>query len=360
MVAAAVGAGASIIGGVMSSDAAGDAADTQASAARDAAAAQREAAAQAREDLMPYNNLGQGMINPLLQAMGYIQGPASQIESRDAIYQRLLPQYTSGGSSGGGLSSADQLRLKTLKSQYARLSNSSTESNANPFGRDLDAMKRQIDQLEGYGSSAGRVDYNALNAAVDAELQSQQQNAYSNLKIDPNNPLQQRFSFTGEDLENTPGYQFTLQQGLRAGNNSMTARGLGLSGAQIKGAEQFASGLASTTFNDQFNNALASFNTNYNSAANNANRLAGLVQMGQNSAAQTGSVGMTGAANAGNLSTQAANAQAAGMMGSANAITSGINGAANAYMTNNMLSSMYGGGSGNSGLNQYGMPNVYL
>lgn len=347
MVAAAVG-GAALAGSVISAGAAGDAADAQAGAANNAADAQREAAAQAREDLMPYNQLGLGMINPLLAAMGYKPGAGGQapvVETRDQIYQRLLPQYSTGGSAvgGGSLSEGDQFRLATLKSQYARLNNSSTESNANPFGRDLEALKAQIDALEGGGAgSASRIDQAGLNAAIDAEMQRQQTGAYENMEIDPNNPLHQRFSFTGEDLENTPGYQFNLAQGLRAGNNSMTARGLGLSGAQIKGAQQFASGLASTTFNDQFNNALSSFNTNYNSAANNANRLAGLVQMGQNSAAQTGNMGMTGAANAGNLMTQGANAQAAGIMGSANALTGGINSAANAYMTQNMLSSMYG------------------
>src|SRR5882757_10993251 len=45
-------------------------------------------------------------------------------------------------------------------------------------------------------------------------------------------------------LEKTPGYQFNLTQGQRAVTNSAAARGLGTSGAALKGAATFATGLA--------------------------------------------------------------------------------------------------------------------
>jgi hypothetical protein len=56
-------------------------------------------------------------------------------------------------------------------------------------------------------------------------------------------------------LAQTPGYQFTLQQGLLGTQNAAAARGLGVSGAALKGADTFATGLASQTYNQQLNNA---------------------------------------------------------------------------------------------------------
>jgi hypothetical protein len=85
-------------------------------------------------------------------------------------------------------------------------------------------------------------------------------------------------------LEQTPGYQFTKTQGLKAVQNSAAARGLGASGAAQKGAADFATGLANNTYKDQFNMEVTNTNNAYN-------RLMGLVNIGQNSAAQTGDQG---------------------------------------------------------------------
>jgi hypothetical protein len=42
--------------------------------------------------------------------------------------------------------------------------------------------------------------------------------------------------FTAASLASTPGYQFTLGQGLKSTQNSFAAQGLGSSGAALKGA----------------------------------------------------------------------------------------------------------------------------
>src|ERR1051326_7373007 len=81
-------------------------------------------------------------------------------------------------------------------------------------------------------------------------------------------------------LEKTPGYQFNLTQGLKATQNSAAARGLGSSGAALKGAAMFATGLADNTYQNQFNNAVTN-------QANAYNRLKALVDTGENAAAQT-------------------------------------------------------------------------
>lgn len=154
------------------------------------------------------------------------------------------------------------------------------------------------------------------------------------------NLLSTPFSFDPSQLENTPGYQFTLQQALKSMNNQNSAQGMGLSGAQQKGLLQYASGLANQTYGDQYNRSLQQFMSNYGIASDQANRLAALTSMGQNAAAGVGNAGMQtgsnianllmGGANAqANLLTGAANAQAAGRIGSANAINAGIGGLAN-------------------------------
>lgn len=107
------------------------------------------------------------------------------------------------------------------------------------------------------------------------------------------------------ELEQTPGYQFTKNQGLKAVQNSAAARGLGSSGAALKGASEFATGLANKTYQDQFN--LENINR-----TNAFNRLAGVTQIG------TGAINnLTNAGTAtgqGQASTQVGigNAQAAG------------------------------------------------
>lgn len=129
-------------------------------------------------------------------------------------------------------------------------------------------------------------------------------------------------------LEATPGYQFTRTQGLKAVQNSAAARGLGASGAALKGAANFATGLADSTFGSQFN------------------RFLDAARLGESAAAQTGSFGTQAASSIGNNLIGAGNAAAGGAIGTANAISGGLNGLSSAFLLNKILGSgMYGGGS---------------
>lgn len=145
-------------------------------------------------------------------------------------------------------------------------------------------------------------------------------------------------------LEATPGYQFTRSQGLKAVQSSNAAKGLGVSGAALKGAAKFATGLADNTLGTQ----QAIFQTNL---GNVMNPLMSLTTMGQNAAAQTGSLGnaAVGSSNAALLG--GANAQASGIIGGANALSGGLTGATgnlqNAYYMNKLLDTS-GGSSGGS------------
>jgi hypothetical protein len=164
---------------------------------------------------------------------------------------------------------------------------------------------------------------------------------------------------TAAQAQQTPGYQFTLDQGLKATQNSAAARGLGTSGAALKGAANYATGLADSTYNDVYNRALQSYNTNFNSSlsqyntnqsvlGNQINRLQTAVQTGQNSAAMTAQQGTAAAANAGNYLTSGANAIAAGQVGSANALSSGLNSISNGAMMYGLMQNNAGGGAGSA------------
>lgn len=90
--------------------------------------------------------------------------------------------------------------------------------------------------------------------------------------------LTKPFNPTMADLENTPGYKFALDQGLKATQNKYSAGGLGVSGAAIKGAADYAEGLAGTTYQNAFNNDLAQKSQIYNMLYNP-------VQLGANASA---------------------------------------------------------------------------
>lgn len=138
-------------------------------------------------------------------------------------------------------------------------------------------------------------------------------------------------------LEKTPGYQFSLTQGLKAAQNSAAARGLGVSGAALKGAANFATGLADQTYQTQFNIA----NTNQSNAFN---RLSALVNTGESAAAQTGSAGTNAANTAASATVAGGNAQAA----AANAIGSGVGNVGNNVAGLALYRGLYGGNNNSS------------
>jgi hypothetical protein len=133
------------------------------------------------------------------------------------------------------------------------------------------------------------------------------------------------FNPTMDQLEQTPGYQFNLRQGLKAVNNEMGARGLLNSGAVMKGASQYAQGLAENTYLDQFN-------VDQSNKTNIYNRLMGTASLGDTAAGQTGQFGyMTAHDIAGNY-IGAGNAAAAGYMGVANGLSQVANGISTAFL----------------------------
>ena len=74
---------------------------------------------------------------------------------------------------------------------------------------------------------------------------------------------------TLEELQATPGYKFQLEQGLQGIDNSAAARGMSLSGATMKAANNYAQGQASTGFADAWNRGQQAYK---NALANKMNQ----------------------------------------------------------------------------------------
>jgi hypothetical protein len=186
---------------------------------------------------------------------------------------------------------------------------------------------------------------------------------------------------TAEQAAAMPGYQFAYDQGLQALQRSQAATGI-TGGGAAKAAEQYGQGLASTNYQQAYNNALQAYGTNQAAAqqalggqsgvygqnlgaAQNAlsgqsgvygtnydvtrgtlsdayNRLAGLAGVGQNATSQANQAGQNYATNVGNLLTSSGAAQAAGQMGAANAWAGGLGGLGNTAMNLYALNSIYG------------------
>ena len=145
------------------------------------------------------------------------------------------------------------------------------------------------------------------------------------------------FQPTQAQLAATPGYQFDLTQGLQAVQNSNAAQGRGISGAALKGAASYATGLANNTLTTQqgiFQNNLQ----------NVINPLTGLVQTGENAGATVGAQGVQAVQNANALSVGGANASAAGTIGAANAASSALSGIGNSALNYSLYNSLLGGG----------------
>ena len=141
--------------------------------------------------------------------------------------------------------------------------------------------------------------------------------------LDMNAPLVRRFGM--QDFQQSPAYQFNLQQGQMAIDKASNARGRLYNPATLQDIAKYSQGLASNEFQNSYNM--------YNQDQGNLwNKLYSLVGTGQNAAAQTGGFGAAATQAANDWRGQGANAGAAGIMGATNAITGGMRSAYDNYL----------------------------
>jgi hypothetical protein len=111
----------------------------------------------------------------------------------------------------------------------------------------------------------------------------------------------------GYDHTTSPGYQFRFGEGQRAVESSAAARGMLMSGGNLKDLVRFGQGVAADDFNQQFN------------------RTASVAAGGQQANTTLGSLGANMANNIGSNMLQAGNARASGYAGQAAAWGGALN-----------------------------------
>lgn len=197
-----------------------------------------------------YQNAEQGVVN----AVG--QGQAG------------IGSAVTGGQAG--ISSAVGAGTSAVNQAGENINTATTGANST-----LNALGQQIGQNENPYMEAG------------AGAASQLSDYSKNLK-----PFQ---APTAQDVQNTPGYQFQLQQGEQATTNAAAAQGLGAGGNTLKALTQYGQGLAGTYYQNAFNNAQQAYQTNQNTTLSNLSELIG---SGQNANAEYNSAltGLTGQA----------------------------------------------------------------
>jgi hypothetical protein len=136
--------------------------------------------------------------------------------------------------------------------------------------------------------------------------------------------------FSMADYEADPGYQFRLQEGLKALDRQAAARGGTLSGAALKGTQRYAQDVASQEYSNAFNRYMANRASKLGSLGGLVSTGAGAAQGLAGAAGQFGQYGGQTLADIGNV-------RAAGTMGQANAYANALGSIGNAAMTYGLL-----------------------
>lgn len=318
-------AGASVVSGAMGASAAKSGSKMQADATREANELQKQQYDQTRADLEPYRNFGNSATSKLAMLLGldmpggYGAGGAGSVESRDAIRARLESQF------------------QTQKNPIWALAGGNSEGGSN--GSDY--------YISGY---ADGTDETGLNAAIDAELARQRAAQQQGTRAAQSDPAYGSLlkNFTGQDLENEPGYQFGLKQGQNGLNNRLASAGSYFSGAALKAASRYNQDYAGTKFGEAFNRDAANKQRTYNF-------LSGAVGTGQNSAAMTGQAGANMANAVGANTTAMGNAQAAAGISQANTWGNALQNVAGAYQQGQLTDRILGGNRGFGSMVSEGM-----
>ena len=219
-----------------------------ANAARDAAGMAQGQYQQTRSDLMPWQQAGNVSLQQLQTGLGQAQSPSADWND----YLRRYPDVAASATYGNDPAS----------------------------------------HYEKYGQKEGRT-----------VSMAQPQGATGGVT-----PGMFTHQFGLQDFQESPAYQFNLQQGQMALDKGANARGNLYAPQTLQDLSKFSQGLAS----NEWNNAYSQYNNNI---GNIWNRLYGMSQGGQAAANQTGTAGQGAAQTAGAATMAAGNAQAAGTMG---------------------------------------------
>lgn len=275
LIAAGIGAAASLAGGAMSADAAKSAAGQQSSA--------------------------------LQAATGLQENMFRQINSNNA------PFLNSG------------IAANNLLGTYLGIANNTPISTAQVYQPEFQALAAPI--YAQYGVT-GPGQSEAADAAADTAFQAQRTQQSQN---NPNyGSLLHQFSAADLNTNLAPNYQFMLGQGQTATTNAANLAGGAISGNALKALNDYTQNYAQNAYQQAYEN----YNTNQ---TNIYNRLMGVSNQGQAAANQTANYGTQLAQGMAGTTAAAGAAQAGGTIGAANAFSGALNNAGSYYTLGTLL-----------------------
>jgi hypothetical protein len=367
MIGGGLAAAGSVAGAVMSSNASKSAASTQANsaaaasqaqlqAAEESIAAQQQSSEAAQANQQPWINAGSAALTQLGNLLGIQIAPSGQ-------YAAAATSQGGGGTGGAGTGGGPNLvdtssgipapnqQLYQNNPAYKAAWDKVAKMNQDRFGTGYRADSNPTMLAQELQDTMGPQGMASLNPATTAgNGQFQPGTVYGG----PTGGFAGTNGQTSplQALENTPGYQFSLQQGLQGVENSAAARGMQLSGATLKDLNNYAQGTAQQTYQTQVSDAMQMAGLGSGAAGTaSGNTVA--------TGANIGST-ITGAGNqVGSNMIGAGNAQAAGQVGSANAYTGAFNNISQMYTMNSLFGGGAGGGGGSSMVfpsNTFSMP----
>lgn len=319
-----IGAGAGLLGGVMNSKAAGRASDQQAQSGRESNALARQQYDQTRADNAGVRRRGDAAGNRLSYLMGTSQegqGGMNAAPTIDAAWASLdrqhMERFGTPAPRGPIQEQQAQNELQGLMSQYQA-------SNQNAMMPQNDPAYGSLSRNFSAGDMSSDPQYAQLRPQIDAALQR------------------------SSKFETSPGYQFRMDEGLKATTNNQNAASGSYSGATLKALARFGQDTASQEYGNWMNQSNAdrnfaagqgqdAFNRFTGNQDRTYNRLAGIAGSGQTATNNVNSAGAAYAQNAGNTLQGIGNAQAAGTVGSANAYTNAAQQGFNNYQQNSLM-----------------------
>lgn len=155
------------------------------------------------------------------------------------------------------------------------------------------------------------------------------------------------------EFTESPGYQFTLKEGLNAQQNALSAMGANRSGKHIKAATQYGQGLASTEYDNFLNRWYRDQAEKRNAFNNRLNPYLSVSGLGQTATTATGQLGANASGNSARSQMYSGDVRGAQYINQANALTGSMTGAANQLLYLNRYRNLPQQGYGTNALINY-------
>jgi hypothetical protein len=266
-------AGATLVGGYMSSQASKSAAKTQADAANNATAASQANLQQQNQLSQPFRTAGETAQNKLMQYLG-LSSPSGTtatsggqtLENFDSQAYLAANPDVAAAIGKPGVESAwahymnwGQNEGRAFTPTAAAAATTADYTNSPDFGKyananfggvpgfDPSSLMQNFDGVAGFDPASLMQDFQGVPGFDPASLMQN----FSGVKgFDPASLMQ---NFSEKDLKQDPGYAFRLKEGLNAMNASAAARGGLISGNALRAGQQYGQEMGSQEYTNAFN-----------------------------------------------------------------------------------------------------------